>query len=472
MKVRVNIEDTSFDLACAEGEQTIKWLSLAAVHVYKRRHFAKGRIRQREPICKLGGLFIPANVINDETGEKLDSKSEVRYELSDGSSVTVELQKEIKIGRRGIPEPTKFSCDAFSSNVNVKLRLAERLESEQIKQQELAEEELRRKQEASQRIFGSVDSETARAFSNEFDELISKNFIREIEIEDVKETIARYFEELDTLFKHFSGFCAGETNSISFAEFGHCVHKTGMFDITKDSNIIRKIFHTAGITLNEDQYPDGAFPRGSFIEAIARIAIYKWPDISAADAVDNLMHDCILPYLDVCKVTEIQQTLESAEIQAIAHDSFAKLHRIFRRYCRADYVHGKSKINEIGTMNLAEFKMVLRDAELIPVAEGSRSRKNQLSIEEEGYARTAFARSQHSGDSVAEDNDLEEMTYPEYVEGLLWFAILKKSAENDYMDYKHMSLSKRVESFHWVVSALVQLQGIHDKKDSLKKMSK
>ena len=121
-------------------------------------------------------------------------------------------------------------------------------------------------------------------------------------------------------------------------------------------------------------------------------------------------------------------------------------------------------------MNLNEFKMMLRDADLIPVRRGSnaaRSKKPQVSVEEEGFARMAFARSQKTSEG-SDISDLGEMTYPEFVEGILWYAMLKKSAENDYMDYKHMSLQKRVESFHTIVQTLVGLQIAHEKKESKK----
>jgi len=302
-----------------------------------------------------------------------------------------------------------------------------------------------------------------------------KRFITEDDIDDLQETLARYFEELDQLFKHFNGYATGENHVISYAEFSHCMHKTRMLDVLKESSAIKQIFAEADIPLDNNQYADGAFHRAEFVEALVRVGKHKWRDIAVSDAMDNLMQDYILPFLDKCKVTEIQQTLESPEIRGVASDNFGKLFRAFRRYCTVDYSHSKSKVADAGTMNLLEFRQLLRESGLIPVpgtapptSKGNRRvpKKSQtkLATDKNQNARKAFAQAQQSTEGL-DISDLAEMTYPEFILGLLWFAMLQKSSEHDYMDYKHMSLVKRVESFTEVVNAIVAHQIGYEKKD-------
>jgi len=462
-------------------------LALASAHVYARQHVHHARLRLRESVLSSPGNFQPASVSrispDPDTGGVLKTKlhpiDKVSDCLKDGDSVEVTLIDKIRIGRNGIPEPPEFFVNAFSTNMHIKERLKTRLEKQRIKDEKQRKADKKRKEDARKRIFGSIDSADALAFEKEFDMIKRKKFINIDDVDDLQETLARYFEELDQLFKHFNGYAAGENHLISYAEFTHCMHKTRMLDIIKDASIIKQIFLEADIPLEDDVYADGAFQRSEFVEALVRVGKHRWRDIAVADSMDNLMQDYILPFLDKCKVTEIQQTLESPEIRSVAADNFKKLFRAFRRYCKFDYIHSKSKVTEAGTMNLVEFRGLLRESRLIPIpgaaakeTKGDRKKtKNAApkapkvvpSADKNQNARKAFARAQQTaeGSDIA---DLAEMTYPEFILGLLWFAMLQKSSESDYMDYKHMSLVKRVESFSDVVNHIVAHQTGYEKR--------
>ena len=84
--------------------------------------------------------------------------------------------------------------------------------------------------------------------------------------------------------------------------------------------------------MNKSLYPDGALSRGNFSELLVRLAMLKNDDQPAADALDSLMQEFVLPYLDVCRLTDIQQTLESQDTQDISRTHFSRLQRIFCRY--------------------------------------------------------------------------------------------------------------------------------------------
>ena len=63
--------------------------------------------------------------------------------------------------------------------------------------------------------------------------LLAKKFIPSEDVDEVKETIARYFEEIDNLFKYFSGFCGfPEIWRIlrNLADFAHYYYLPTLFD--------------------------------------------------------------------------------------------------------------------------------------------------------------------------------------------------------------------------------------------------
>lgn len=369
---------------------------------------------------------------------------------------------------------------AFLTSDLIHERLENRLATEERKRQEQLAAEDARRAEADARIFGSIDQETKEAFQAEFQKIVDKRVVSEDDQDDLKETLARYFEEVDALFKHFSGFYVGEPSVMAWSSFVHTVHKTRILDITNKASdsrassgalAVKRLLQDSRIDMNKALYPDGALTRGNFTELLVRLAILKNDDLTAADAFDALMQEYILPYLDTCRLTDIQQTLESQDTVEISRTHFARLQRTF---CR--YVHSQSKSNQKygpGTITEPEFRQLLRDAGVIPkprkgtsqsskkAAAGEGNGANEdgaLLVEEEVFARQAFQEAQKDTQTQKDLPELNELTFPEFVEALMWFGMLWHSARSDYMDHKHMSLAKRTEAYEMLVTDIVHHQ--------------
>lgn len=472
MSVRVRVLGEEFTVPCAEGDQNIKWLSIAAVRLYSALHDHGFGVRQRERLAVKSeeetGMMLPHSVKQIGSQSSLDPEDTINTTLEDGELVEIVVKKNIKIGRAGIPEPSEFHTKAFLTSAIIQRRLNERLDKEEKALLEATERERQQKEEAEARIFGSIDEETKRAFQVEFQKIVDKGFVVEDDVEDLKETLARYFEEVDSTFKHFSGFYVGEPNVMSYSSFVHTVHKTRMLDVTKDLAAVKKVVHDAHIDMDKSVYPDGALTRGNFSELLVRMAIFKSEDDQpVADAFDAVMQEYILPFLDVCRLTDIQQTLESQDTQDISRMNFARLQRLF---CR--YVGTQSKSSQKyspGTLTLAELKQLLRDAGSIPKRQGARgagkggagkgkagaAANAGAPAEEEAFARTAFQKAQKDSGTQADLVELNELAFPEFVETLMWFGMLYHCARNDYMDPKHMSLAKRTEAFDNIVNEVI-----------------
>jgi hypothetical protein len=108
MSVRVRLLDQEFVVPCAEGDQNIKWLAIAAVRLYSVMHQHNYALRQRERLVSEGGVVLPHGVRQLGATTSLDPADTINTTLEDGETVEVLVQKQIKLGRNGIPEPSEF----------------------------------------------------------------------------------------------------------------------------------------------------------------------------------------------------------------------------------------------------------------------------------------------------------------------------------------------------------------------------
>jgi hypothetical protein len=90
---------------------------------------------------------------------------------------------------------------AFLTSELIHKRLEERLETEDRKQREESEAEEARRAEADARIFGSIDQDTKEAFQQEFQKIVDKRVVPEDDVDDLKETLARYLEEVSKKYQ-------------------------------------------------------------------------------------------------------------------------------------------------------------------------------------------------------------------------------------------------------------------------------
>ena len=84
-------------LAVGRGDQTIKWLTLAAQQRLKHLHEHHGRVRQREPILGSAATFIPCGVNKDSTESKfeLDPYSQINECFNDGDNVFIVFNQQM-----------------------------------------------------------------------------------------------------------------------------------------------------------------------------------------------------------------------------------------------------------------------------------------------------------------------------------------------------------------------------------------
>ncbi len=108
LSVRVRVQGEEFVVPCAEGDQNIKWLAIAAVRLYNALHAHNFCVRQRERHETEAGMVLPRTVQRLGAKASLDPNDTINTTLDDGETVEVVVQKGVKIGRSGIVEPSEF----------------------------------------------------------------------------------------------------------------------------------------------------------------------------------------------------------------------------------------------------------------------------------------------------------------------------------------------------------------------------
>ena len=114
MSVRVRIEDQEFVVPCAEGDQNIKWLAIAAVRLYDVMHQHSFALRQRERLVSEAGMILPHAVRQLGPGKPrngyLDPADTINTTLEDGE--TVRTARNF-LGH-SIPYPYPYACACAS----------------------------------------------------------------------------------------------------------------------------------------------------------------------------------------------------------------------------------------------------------------------------------------------------------------------------------------------------------------------
>ncbi|CAN0159239.1 unnamed protein product, partial [Ectocarpus sp. 8 AP-2014] len=152
----------------------------------------------------------------------------------------------------------------------------------------------------------------------------------------------------------------------------------------------------------------------------------KWAS-RRVHSVDLFMKSVMLP-LAHRKVIglQIKTALDSDDTLALYHDQDSRLKSVFDSYCKASDRPGAPAALGV-LLNIAEFRMILRDSGLLG---GNNKEDDELTAKE---ARQAFAGAQNDlcgGDSYeapppGAGPQIEQMTYPEFLEGIARVAMLK-----------------------------------------------
>ncbi|CAM9462651.1 unnamed protein product, partial [Pylaiella littoralis] len=236
--------------------------------------------------------------------------------------------------------------------------------------------------------------------------------------------------------------------------FSAFIHDLRGFSASKSRDLVEKSFGEAVSACREDkgrQQTAGAMGMIEFLYCIIRLACIrhhvsadggsvgggggesgsgasriKWAG-SVHEAVDMFMESAMLP-LAHRKVIglQIKTALDSDEILAIYHDHDVVLKSVFSKYCTAlDRAGAPAALGDL--LNIAEFRSILKDSGLLG---GNNKEEDELTIKE---ARQAFAGAQNDlcgGDSYGASPpgagvQVEQMTYPEFLEGIARVAMLK-----------------------------------------------
>ncbi|CAM9247096.1 unnamed protein product, partial [Ectocarpus sp. 12 AP-2014] len=154
----------------------------------------------------------------------------------------------------------------------------------------------------------------------------------------------------------------------------------------------------------------------------------KWAGRRVHCTVDLFMKSVMLP-LAHRKVIglQIKTALDSDDTLALYHDQDSRLKSVFDSYCKASDRAGAPAALGV-LLNIAEFRMILRDCGLLG---GNNKEDDELTAKE---ARQAFAGAQNDlcgGESYeappppGAGPQIEQMTYPEFLEGIARVAMLK-----------------------------------------------
>lgn len=490
MKLTVVVEGQRFNVACGTGTQDIKWLALTATTLYGmkvRNDFTRGNLRQREQVNESAGSYVPSDVTTED-GTSLDPGLKLSDATTPDMVLRVHLQKSLAFGKDGYPLPTPWAVHAFSSNKQLRNLTQQHIDATQGAEQETKQQDEVARKEAAARIFGAYDDDMAITFEQDWNKIDIKIsggatiIAQGTALNDLKATVARYFEELVQLFRDFSGFSAGETTVISFTEFAHFVHRTGIYDVIRDQAVIKKIFKEADFEPIVDELnPDGAFSRTEFVEAVVRLAVLKYGGthdlslVEPCEAFEKVMFQDLLPYLQRNAQSAINEALNHSEFQVLCYDNFNKLQGVFYKYCSMDKSQDQ-KAHQLGTMNIHEFHQLLEDSSLIVVSGGMRKKNRQRNAgrrqrrggqpgkggafrenkEQNKNAKAAFAEAQQ----VVKDSEmreLNELTYPEFIEALLRFGIHLKADEKKGSHNPQVTLLEKLEMFTTTIHSIATL---------------
>eukprot|EP00941_MAST-03F_sp_MAST-3F-sp1_P000085 g85.t1 len=521
MKVSVIVEGLQFNIPCGDGSQSIKWLALAASNLFARKATSKeaqGNLRAREPVNFIGGSYVPCEV-TDQSGKSLGPNMKINEATSPGEIVRVHLNTVATFGDDGFPILTPWAVDAFCSNLALQQCTKQKIDEANAKRREKKNITEAKRLANMERIFGSATSEMATMFEADWMQIAKKlsqpphAVARGSDLQDLKNSAARHFKEVLHLFKEFSGFAAGETSSISFTEFAHFIHRCRVMDVVAEQATIKRIFKEANFEPVVDNLnPDGAFNRAEFLEALLRCSIVKFgglrnlTEVTPTEALESLMQEKLLPYVD-SNFTEAKEALSQPELQALCYDNFDRLQAAFYKYCALDKSQDQ-KAHQLGTMNIGEWHQVLEDAGLITVKgdkkKGKKKHKKSIpkrrrpgrpgglrmagafreGLEQNKLARKSFERAQaaygnvtkddgekkreegyrHSQSDMDELRQLNELTYPEFIEAMLYFSIQLKLAEGRKEKVGSdtdgvVPVHDTLESFTRVVNEIANLMG-------------
>ncbi|CAM9158668.1 unnamed protein product, partial [Scytosiphon promiscuus] len=478
-------QEVVYDMPVGDGRMTVKWLGLAAAQRFAATVKPRGYRRHREKagpskILCTSAKLLPCRVYTAQSTFLHPEKS-IREELRDGETVFVLLTNKMPVNHIGRPLRERWMFIAFCVSEQTEQERTRAIDSEYIHVGEtrvLSQNTLSsssklaaKKGAVMRRMMVSqlyCPDKVERAFDRDWTKLCHPvmqpidKITEDLEEQSrVKEVVLANYVTLVEVFKHYASVgSAVATGEIDIMEFSAFMHDLRGFSASKSRDLVEKAFGEAvGACRGEKgrQAATGAMGMIEFLYCILRLSCIRhhvsssgtsvggggasaagesgggsskirWAG-SAHEAVEMFMEGVVLP-LAHRKVIglQIKTALDSDEILAVYHDHDAGLRSVFDKYCKANDRAGAPAALGV-LLNIAEFRMILKDSGLLG---GNNKEDDELTTKE---ARQAFAGAQNDlcgGDSygaTASSPDLgpqiEQMTYPEFLEGIARVAMLK-----------------------------------------------
>lgn len=269
----------------------------------------------------------------------------------------------------------------------------------------------------------------------------------------IKEHAREHYKSLRNLFRYYSSQCGTDRMDVmNMVKFIQLCHQSKIPDSTVTVTRLSEIFRRVNVEehfdekklqgmnnrkslagameIKNDPYnPNNMFVRGEFCEALVRIAIIKWKNLSPPDAFEKLLNEHVIAHAeDITKKTDLRALLSEDQNVRSLFEKYSKyLQKAFTRYAAADK-SGPSDQN-MSTMNLKEFKQLLQEFRLLDHALSNRA------------VFSAFALSQEEVADPSKESDLYEMIYPEFLEALVRLAHARCQSQPDQ---QHLPVGERV----------------------------
>ncbi|CAN0316267.1 unnamed protein product [Ascophyllum nodosum] len=508
MVVVYDDQEMEFNMPVADGRNTIKWLGLAAAERFtaaiKSRGYRRHREKRGQPKTRTTfARLLPCRVYTAQSTFLHPGKT-IQEELTDGERVFVILTNKMPVSPLGRPLRDRWMFIAFNvSGQNAQERtnaieyeyryLSYALVINATAKAIAAELEEKKGTKMRLVMISQLYSpeKVESAFERDWAELshpiyqpIDKITEDPEEKVRVKNVLLAKYVVLVEVFKHYaSAGTAQSTGEIDFMEYSIFMHDLRGFNVAIPRDLADKTYVEAILACRGETARATAAMMGvaEFIFVVIRLACARYyhahssKDSSGAawgfgdsstgsakvkeansvhEAVELFMEEVMMPiaHQEVIGL-QIKTALDSNEILAVYHDHDANLKAVFDKYSKADDRAGGDAL--IALLNIHEFIMVLRDAGLMG---GSNKEEDELTVKE---ARQAFAGAQNDlcgGDSSDMPPALypseigapiEQMTYPEFLEGIARVAVLK-------WEDASLSLKEKIRRAVTAVSSLLE----------------
>ena len=121
-----------------------------------------------------------------------------------------------------------------------------------------------------------------------------------------------------TAFKHYGVGATPDTYGMTYIEFAHFVHDCKLFNITRDSTMIKKIYNASTGSKDQTRQLDKMY-RASFLEACLRLAVVRNrvlgdEELSTSMALANAITDYFEPFVSQAFFIKIR--MRRFELQA------------------------------------------------------------------------------------------------------------------------------------------------------------